>query len=259
MENINNIQLKEVARDFLLTPNPTRPLVIWGKTCTGKTEIIDNVVAEMKFYKLLKDEERYVNCNSNKVPQILKRLNITLDLFSDPNEEIKTELTEIRLYAEIFSCCRIINTNDSQNPHIILEAKYTDERQEQNIVQTINDKCNALAYLYVLTIEDWAEWAGKTGKVNPYFIAFLKEHPEKFNYLDKTIPYSFPVTPYNWVQTTSEMLKAMEYDTINPKSIGSKTLYQILYKSVLFHAHNAAPIFKKWLEEKFDVKIEEDD
>lgn len=253
METINNLQLKEVVRDFLLTPNPTHPLMIWGKRCTGKKEIIDEVVGEMKFYKLLK-EEKYYSILDIYAVHFLKSLNITLNLFSDDDDE-KLEHFE---YEKRFSHCRIIHTNDSQNPHIIIAGKYTDEQQEQGIMQAINDRCNALAYLYVLTIDDWAKWAKQTGKANPYIVAFLKEHPEKFNYLDLTTPYSFPVRPYNWAQITSEISRNMEHDTfLTPNGYGAQTLYQILYKGVLYRACNAAPTFKTWLEEKFGAQLED--
>lgn len=234
MEIINNIQLKEVVRDYLLTEDPDRPMIIWGEACTGKMEIIDEVVAGLSFYKLL-NSERKLGRLDLLIEEFVKSLNVNLGQFESATVEKKK-------YMDIFSCCRIISTNKSEKqPHVVIQADIKNGNPDQQIIDTVNKQCNALAYRYVLDAQDWCLWAENTRRIHPYYVRFIKQHPDcMLQYFDN------PTSPYRWEVASKEVYRDMESNKIQP-------LHQLLYKHATLWAFHTSEEFKNWLEQTLGV------
>ena len=234
METINNVQLKEVVRDFLLTTNPSQPLLIWGKPMTGKMTIIDGVVEEMKFYKLLKNEDKYNLSGDARKIMILKSLKIDLGSFDTDHAE--------KLAFERFSCCRKIFSTESDNPHIIIQGDIRDEKEDQAIITAVTRQCNALAYKYELTLQDWCEWATETRRINPYIVHFVKQHPQWF--YDCPKGSLSPVSPYKW-----EVASKYIYNRGEMLSSGMLNTDSFLHKLIMSGAcYHPLDDFESWLQ-----------
>lgn len=269
MKKINNEQLKKIVRDFLMVKDCSHPLIIWGKHFIGKTEIIDSVINEMTFCKLIKDEEMHSahDQNCDKYPDVayedtypfkqyknhkgyslhtvflMRSLGINIGTFTTDNDELVA-------YSERFTCYRSINlANDSQNPRVIIEAVYNDEQSEQCIMQTVNDKSGALAYLYELTFDDWFEWATKTRRINPYYLRFVKENQNIF-FLPINGSGIVP-TPYNWDSMSSEFYRKEAFHVFE----NHNEFFRHLYRNLASQAYQAAPAFADWLEKTYGVKV----
>lgn len=234
METINNVQLKEVVRDFLLTPNPSQPLLIWGRPMTGKMTIIDGVVEEMKFYKLLNNEDKYGRFDIRKI-EILKSLKIDIGSFD-------TDSAEKFAFENFFSCYRMIFTPQSDKPHIIIQGDIRDEDNDNAIISAVNQQCNALAYKYELTLQDWCEWATETRRIHPYIVHFVKQHPQWF--YDCPKGSVSPVSPYKWEAASNEIY--MSEEDLSSGMLNTDSFLNELRMSG--HVYYPLDDFKSWLQ-----------
>ena len=152
-----------------------------------------------------------------------------------------------------FTCGWIIKTQaDEGAAHIIIEAAYDDEQIEQSVMLKLNNQCDAIAYIYELTLEDWLEWADLTHKVNPFYLRFINENPNMFC-MPRT-KYTLGFNPSDWVKASNSFNKEVWCCDFPENKFD---LWKILYVSLSSSGFPAAQPFKEWLEKTYGVRVGE--
>lgn len=226
MEKINNVQLKEVVRDFLLTPSSTQPLIVWGKSGTGKTAIIEGVIREMQFYKLLKEEQVFSQSD--------------IKLYKNKIGPFNSNFTVKNAFDDLFSCCRMISTEKSDISHFIIQANIKDEDADLAIIDAVNQQCNALSYKYELSVQDWCEWAYDTRKIHSCFVRFVRENPQWLHYYSKECDRY--TTPELWESASKEIYAKLAFSEKN------HDIYDSLCHCVSLFVYPAYEDFCHWIE-----------